>query len=431
MVPKMILANVFFYSVLFFILGIIFYFYGGLNFLLLLTIYLILFFIFKRPFFSLVLILLFICGYFYVLYFHIVSSNQAFLILDREISPTSYKRFLSYYKGEPYIVYLPYHLKVNPKDKIYGDFEIFENKIFFKSIKKIEKSPFTPIFNLKDKINEIIYKNYSLSTAEIISGILYGEEIRDNEIRNLLKETGLSHITAMSGFNLTILSLFSCHLFKFIFPSIFLINFFSIIFILFFVVFAGFQSSVIRAGIMSIFLILAKTIGRVPLKRNLIILPVFFIGIFNPMSLVSDFAFHLSFLGVLGILYLEESLRNFLKLKIFSEIISAQIMVLPLIWYKFGEMNLSSIFTNLIFVPFIPFLMLLGFLGIFLILFSPLHNILNFPFQLFLALLKPFSYFPKIYTYFPLEALIFIYLILFLWIYKLNKNEIDFNFKLG
>lgn len=431
MLLKMVLANIFFFLILFFILGIIYYFYLKLNFLWILIIFLISFLLSRKLIFSLILTLVFVSGYFYSFYFQNLSLNKNYdyLILEKEIYPTKYKRFLTYYNGKPYIVYLPSYLSFNPKDKVYGDFEIVDNKIFFKNIKKVEKPIFTSVFLLKEKINSIIYKNYSLNSAEIISGILYGEEIKDPEIRNLLKNTGLSHITAMSGFNLTIISLFVQNIFKFIIPSLFFVNFLSIIFIVVFVIFTGFQSSVIRAGIMVIFLLLAKILGRIPLKRNIIILPLLLIGILNPIALVSDLALHLSFLGVVGILYLEEHFKKFLKIKIISELLSAQIMVVPLIWYKFGEINLVSVLANLIAMPLIPFMMLLGFLGIFLIFLNPLHNILNFPFESFLLLLKPFSYFPKIYIYFPFWIVLIIYLLIIILIYKLNKNEIDFNFK--
>ena len=182
---------------------------------------------------------------------------------------------------------------------------------------------------------------------------------------------------------------------------------------------------------MTIVLIFCKTIGRIPLSRNIIFLSVLLITLFDPKALISDLGFQLSFLAVIGILYLEEYLRRFLKYKIFSETISAQLMVLPLIWYKFGEFNLFSFLNNAILVPFIPYLMLLGFISIFLSILYPINQIINIPFEIFAFLVNNLSKLPKIYLSLPLFLTFALYLLIFYMIYKFNKDEkIDFNFAL-
>jgi competence protein ComEC len=155
------------------------------------------------------------------------------------------------------------------------------------------------------------------------------------------------------------------------------------------------------------------------------------ITLFDPKALISDLGFQLSFLAVIGILYLEEYLRRFLKYKIISETISAQLMVLPLIWYKFGEFNLFSFLNNTLLIPFIPYLMLLGFISIFLSIFQPINQIMNIPFEIFSFLVGNLSKLPKIYLPLPLFLTLSSYLLIFYIIYKINKDEkIDFNFAL-
>ena len=428
------IANLLFFLILFFILGVIFYYVKEcIIFVLLLFLFLIL----NKTKIKLILvfILAFLLGFYYPSFYTkiFIKNLDDFILIEREIAPSEkFKRYLVSYKDQNYILYVPIYMNFHPKSKIYGDFEILENKIFIKEIKFIKKSIYEPIFLLKDKFNQLIRKNYSLNSSEIISGILYGEEIKNLELRNSLKETGLLHITAMSGYNLTILSNIAHFILSSLPISPIFTNLFTIIFILLFVIFTGFQSSVIRAAVMAIGLILAKFIGRIPLTRNILISTMFLITLSSPHALVKDLGFQLSFLATIGIIYLMEFWIKILKFKIIAETVSAQIMVLPLIWYKFGELNLFSFLNNALLIPFIPFLMFIGFIALITIFFYPLNQLLNIPFEIFVYLLSILSKLPKIYLPIPIVLVLAIYLYLAYLIYKENKNErIDFNFTLN
>ena len=236
----------------------------------------------------------------------------------------------------------------------------------------------------------------------------------------------------MSGYNLTILTNLTYFTLSYLGLSLFMVNFFSILFIIFFIIFTGFQSSVIRAGIMTIVLILAKLIGRIPLTRNILIFTVFLITLISPSALVKDLGFQLSFLATIGILYLSEFFEKILKSKIIAETVSAQIMVLPLLWYRFGEFNLFSFLNNALLIPFIPFLMVLGFIALLILFFYPINQILNIPFEIFSIILSFLSKLPKIYLPIPLIFVLCIYFYLAYLIYKINKDgKIDFNFAIN
>ncbi len=428
-------ANFFFFSTLLFIIGGLVYFYLKKTLLILFLISILLFYYLSKKFFLSILISMFLFfGYLYSFFYgqFFIKQNQDYIKLEREISPTSYKRFLVSFKGEKYIAYLPIYLDVNPKDKIFGKFEIDDNRIYFSKIEKVEKSIFTPIFSFRKFLSNLINESYSFNSSQIISGILYGEEIKDRELYENFINSGLSHITAMSGYNLTLIYSFFQDISKFLPLGFITKNLISIILIILFIIFAGFQSSVIRAGIMISFLILGKILGRVPLRRNILVLPLLFVFIFDPKAIMNDIGFQLSFFAVLGILYLKEPLEKFLKIKIFSELISAQIMTLPLIWYQFGNLNLFSFFNNLLIIPLVPIFMLLGFLSIFIIFLNPLNQLINLPFEFLAKLINILGKFPKIYMPVPLIVVILIYSFVLYLIYKFNKDEsIDFNFNLA
>lgn len=246
-----------------------------------------------------------------------------------------------------------------------------------------------------------------------------------------MKDSGLFHITAMSGYNLVVLSSAVYRFLNFFPINFFLANILAILSILIFIIFAGFQSSVIRAGIMMIIFILSKLIGRPSLQRNIIILAALLITIFDPLALIKDLGFQLSILATTGIIYFEEYLRKFFKLKTISETISAQVIVLPFLWYKFGEFNLFSFVNNSLLLPFIPYLMLIGFLALLFFFIYPLNQIFNLPFEIFSLIVSFLANLPKIYLPLPLILVIFLYLFIIYFIFKINKNErIDFNFSL-
>lgn len=423
------LPNIFFFTCLFFILGIIskyyfsFWFLGSLVSL----------FFFRKFIFIILFFLIFLLGGSYLILFQDFQKfhSDNYLHILKEFSSTNYyHKYLGNFKGKNYFVYLPYYYdKLFPKDKIKANFEIVENKIFIKEIIAIKKSIYSPIYIFRNYINGLINKNYSLITSEIVSGILYGKEIDDKELTKIFKNSGLAHITAMSGYNLIIISSIVHRLFRFIVSNFYLLNFLSVFFILLFIIFTGFQSSVVRAGIMVIVFIISKLIGKPVLQRNLLIFTVVLITLVNPLALINDLGFQLSILATIGIVYLEEYFRKFLKFKNLSETISAQLLVLPFIWYKFGELNLFSFFNNMIIIPIIPYLMIIGFIALLIFFLYPLNQIINFIFESFKIVVDLLSQLPKIYLPSPLTFTLIIYLLLILLIVKVNKNEkLDFNF---
>ncbi|GIW66040.1 MAG: hypothetical protein KatS3mg094_559 [Candidatus Parcubacteria bacterium] len=427
------ISNIFFFFSFFFILGIFSKYYFSLWFILA-PLILILFLRYK--FLAIIFCLAFLLGGGYLVVYQNFKSKSSddSIVISRELPSTNYfKKYLGEFKGKNYFIYLPYYYdKLYPQDKINAVFTMVEDRIFIQDLFGVKKSIYYPIYKFRDYINSLIDKNYSLATSEIIGGILYGREINDKDIRENLRKSGLSHITAMSGYNLIVLSLFINRLFKFLPVSFLINNIFTILIILIFIVFTGFQSSVIRAGIMMVVFITSKLIGKPSLRRNVIIFTALLITFFNPLALINDLGFQLSLLATIGIIYFEEFLRNFLKFKFLSETISAQILVLPLIWYKFSEFNIFSFFNNALIISFIPFMMLLGFLAILFYFFYPVNQIFNLPFLIFLKLIGYLANFPKIYFPLPLLIIIAIYFFIFLLIFKINRNEnIDFNFKLN
>lgn len=132
----------------------------------------------------------------------------------------------------------------------------------------------------------------------------------------------------------------------------------------------GFTASVVRAAIMGIIMIFAKVIYRKPDTINSIAVSLIIILIFNPFT-INDVGLQLSYLGTLGIVFLNlpisKLLSKFIKpkfAKILSITISAQIMVLPVTILNFNTISASFIIANITAVPLAGLIILVGYVSI-------------------------------------------------------------------
>jgi competence protein ComEC len=208
-----------------------------------------------------------------------------------------------------------------------------------------------------------------------MSGLLLGNrsEISPDLMQNF-NTVGLTHIIAISGYNITLVISIVCGLFSFLSRKKRVV--FSIIFVACFVILVGSSASVVRAAVMGIIGLVAVYFGRVYVASVSLIASAFFMNLWNPRLLVYDVGFELSVLATAGLVYVsafvsEHFVNKYFRFlpeyagirESFSMTISAQIFVLPLILLYFGRLSLVSPIANLIVLPFIPWIMLFGFLG--------------------------------------------------------------------
>jgi len=166
-------------------------------------------------------------------------------------------------------------------------------------------------------------------------------------------------------------------------------------FILFFVVMTGLQASTVRASIMGFLFLLGQNFGRTGDSLRAVVFGAGLMLAFNSF-LLFDAGFQLSFLAVLGINYLFPIFSNWLRkvpnifqLKsILAMSLSAQIFTLPILIYSFGRISLVAPLTNILVLPFLPFIIILGFLSAFFGIFSHFFALIFvFPCGLFLSYL--------------------------------------------
>jgi len=143
----------------------------------------------------------------------------------------------------------------------------------------------------------------------------------------------------------------------------------------------GLPASAIRAGIMALIYLAGQALGRQAMGARIIVLAATVMLLFNPLLLLYDIGFQLSFLAVLGLIYCEPIFRGFVKflakrllnkkiegkyengLTMLTVTISAQIFTLPIVIYNFGIISIVAPITNILVVPVIYYVMFFGFLS--------------------------------------------------------------------
>jgi len=225
---------------------------------------------------------------------------------------------------------------------------------------------------IRQKIVLVYERSLPAKSASLLLGIVFGiKEAMPKEFSDNLKMTGVTHVIAASGMNVTLVGGFLSSILVF-FVRRQIALFLSVIGILFYAVLSGLEPSIVRAAVMGIMAFSAQILGR----QRIASYGLFVAGysmLFILPSLLSDVGFQLSFISTLGLLYIRPLFERtdraikLLKSSIIGDetvtTISAQISTLPILLVNFGTYSLWSILTNVLVLWTIPILMILGGVG--------------------------------------------------------------------
>jgi competence protein ComEC len=242
---------------------------------------------------------------------------------------------------------------------------------------------FKKVFQFKKFVEKKINQSVSEPQASLTSGILIGS--RQGIPRDLLDKfniTGITHIIAISGYNITIIVVLLMNLGKHFYINRKRMIWIVVSGLVFFVILTGMSASVVRAAIMGAIVVFASHVGRRGNVRNVLMLSAVVMVMFNPKILIWDAGFQLSFVSTIGLVYLTPVLEKYLKwlpdkLAIRENLtctMSAIIMTLPLILFQFHRLSIVAPIVNLIVLPTIPIAMFVGFV---MFIASMLHPFLG------------------------------------------------------
>lgn len=197
-------------------------------------------------------------------------------------------------------------------------------------------------------------------------GLLVGQRTTlPTDLLNDLSVTGLTHIVAVSGYNVTILVQFVHRLLKK--RSKYQASLVTLLVIISFVLLCGTSASIVRAGLISTMSLGAWYYGRMIRPVLLILLTAAVTAGWSPIYIWSDIGWHLSFMAFAGVLLvapvLEARLESWPVPDMVVETVAAIVMTTPLILFVFGKLSVVALLANLLIVPFVPLAMMLGLLA--------------------------------------------------------------------
>ncbi|MDP2587204.1 MAG: ComEC/Rec2 family competence protein [bacterium] len=206
----------------------------------------------------------------------------------------------------------------------------------------------------------------------LVAGILFG--FRDDiprDLTNAMRSAGLSHLLAVSGFNVTILAVSFAHLAKYFFGPR-LRAALTILIVAGYVVLCGSGPPILRAGLMGGIAALVHTSGRAVIARRTLLAAAVLLLLIDPFALRFDVGFQLSLAATFGLLTLSPLIQR-LVTKVPSLFgmrdagvasVAASLSTLPVVVAVFGVAPLYGVIANMLAAPLIPPLMLLGALAL-------------------------------------------------------------------
>ncbi|MFO8053100.1 MAG: ComEC/Rec2 family competence protein [Candidatus Omnitrophota bacterium] len=283
---------------------------------------------------------------------------------------------------------------------------------------------------------EVFKNNCSLRAKNFLAAIFLGRKELIGKEKEFIQNAGLSHLLAISGLHVGLISLILFYFLRFFQISFRAILFILSIFLFFYLAVTGFRPSTQRAVIMYFVFAFGFFIKRRVEPLNSLGLAGVILLLLLP-SIVYDIGFQLSFLAVFGIIlgfrifpYKQQGnlLINYLK-QIFLCSVFVILFTLPIVSFYFGKIYLLSIFYNLILIPIFTLIL---FLNLLLIIFSPLAffaqslgAVLSWLVYIFQKLAKVFGFFPYSYLSYSFspQGIFVYYLLLFAAIVLFLKRK--------
>lgn len=219
---------------------------------------------------------------------------------------------------------------------------------------------------LRSRVYENFNKVLPGNEAALLFGIVFGGSSGfSKEMKDSFRNTGVLHVVAASGMNVSMVGAFLLSFFSlFVKRRVALIL--ALVGISYYALISGFEPSIIRASIMIGLAFTAGVLGRQNYAYFTLFLTAWIMMILSP-GVIFEIGFLLSFTSTLGIIAIKpvfDSLRFMEKTKVvtddISTTISAQIGSIPVMIGSFSAYSFISIFVNAIVLWTIPFLMILG-----------------------------------------------------------------------
>lgn len=225
------------------------------------------------------------------------------------------------------------------------------------------------LLGLKHGILDVYKKALPRDEAALLGGIAFGSKVNfDRELKEAMAASGTTHLVAVSGYNITIVILAASGIFGRFLPRRATFTASTVLIVLF-ILMVGNAASGVRAAIMGFLALIARELGRRFNMRNAITLTAAGMSIADPAALTGNMSFILSFLSLLGIVYLAPAIKKLFRQEDAGFLgwresgvttLSAQLAVLPVLIHSFGRFSVTAIAANILVLSTVPLAMFFG-----------------------------------------------------------------------
>ena len=232
---------------------------------------------------------------------------------------------------------------------------LYYNKIYYimnvSNIKKISNNT-SILYYLKNKIKNHIDKIDKTGYINIF--ILGDKKYIDKEMLNNYQENGVSHLFSISGMHISLIASIILYLLKKISYNNKLNYTIVILFLLFYLFLTNYSPSILRATIMFILLAINKTYNLKIKSIDIILIVLIIVIIINPLY-IYNIGFQFSYLISFTLILLSNKIKiikNKLKQSLYISFVCF-LVSLPISIYNFYQVNILSIFLNILLIPLI------------------------------------------------------------------------------
>lgn len=229
------------------------------------------------------------------------------------------------------------------------------------------------LFSVREQWIRSLEQSLPAPEAALSLGMLIGADEGFSSVeKTIFIRTGVTHVTAVSGYNITLVGMllfFLAIVFGWYRRSA---SIFAIIGITVYVLLVGAPASAVRAGIMGSLLLLTFAIGRPGSGFRLWLLALASMLVWNPLLLRFDIGFELSYLATLAlILYASVRERLWMPKRMIARFLYelallslfVEWLVAPVILLQFGTFSPISLIANASIVLLVPLIMIFAFLA--------------------------------------------------------------------
>jgi len=224
------------------------------------------------------------------------------------------------------------------------------------------------LFTVKRAFVSAFEKSIPFPQSGLLAGILLGvDDALPKDLLNTFRLVGIIHIVVLSGYNITIVAESIRGLLGFLSRKKALLC--SAGGIVLFSIMVGLTPAVVRALIMALLALVARATHRRYAVARALALAAFAMVLWNPMYVVFDIGFQLSFLATIALIWISPWFvkrltfvsEKFGLREVVGTTIAVQLFVLPFLAYQSGIISLVGFVVNVLVLPIIPLVMALGF----------------------------------------------------------------------